>query len=180
MATVDGTYGTMSDRETDRARSFDDWNKLHAKVLRHKCNTYGLDITGLKKVIRRRLVTLPPKLKQMKNRAKLTQRHPRNNLPWGGPPAMTSLDLNNDVVLDYNSSDDNDALSDGSNGRRAFFKFSSWLFSMLPVIDDASVCALKLLLLAIVALFCRIFICSFNTGCFNRIIIEQLMTINPT
>ena len=60
MATVDGTYGTVSDRETDRARSFDDWNKLHAKVLRHKCNTYGLDITGLKKVIRRRLLLEPP------------------------------------------------------------------------------------------------------------------------
>ena len=95
MATKDGTYSTASDREADQARSREDWSKLHVRVLRHKCNSYGLDVTGLKKVLRECLFLYfnPQEAETTETHeashrpAESKQHHPRKNLPRGGPPA---------------------------------------------------------------------------------------------
>ena len=135
MATKDGTYSTASDREADQARSREDWSKLHVMVLRHKCNSYGLDVTGLKKVIRERLF-----LHFNPQEAETTETHEASSSgfestppPEDSPEMRTPRDedpLNLDAILDYNFSDDNGALSDGSDGRRA------WRGDQTPTQDE--------------------------------------------
>ena len=109
-------------------------------------------------------VTWTPKLKQMKNRAKLTQRHPRKNLPWGG---TARDDLNNDVVLDYNSSDDNDAVT----ADRRFSNFQADCFHCCLLLMTRQCVLLNYCCLLLLLYFVGFL--SVLTGCFNRFIMSS-------